>query len=164
MTPTTYQKLTLEPGTYMTREGLPVTALKILSPGRALFVSPDHWPTPFVSWEYKLLTANDIELYCGEYYATLDDALKAECNNSKTSASIELDISFFCPHCETLHVETFTLSNVHDLMTAIEDYRVVCPACDVYFMGIHHITVKDQTTPGGYELPLWHGPVPEEVF
>lgn len=160
MTPTTNQKLTLEPGTYMTREGLPVSALKLLSPDRALFVSSDHWPTPFVSWEYKLLDANTIELFRGRYYATLDEALKAECDNS---APIKLDLSFYCPYCETLHGETFTISTVQELMTAIEDYRVVCPSCDTYFMGIHGITVRDNSCPGGYELPLWHGPVSEEV-
>ena len=160
MTPTTNQKFTLEPGTYLTQEGLVVTALRPLSSDRALFVSSDHYPTPFVSWEYKLLDANNITLCRGNYYRTLDEALKAELD---APDPIKLDVSFFCPYCETLHSTTITLSSVHDLMTAIEDYRVVCPSCDTYFMGIHNITLRDDTVPGGYDLPLWHGPVPEEV-
>ena len=148
--------------TDLTPEGEVVTALRELSPYRALFVSESFCPTPFVSYLYKITLPNTIELMNPYAYATYEEAALAEVDDS---GRLRLDVSFFCPYCETLHVETFTYrENVQDLMTDIEDYRVICPSCDTHFMGIHHITLRDPACPGGYELPLWHGPVPEEMY
>jgi hypothetical protein len=73
-----YERLyEIEPGTtYMSQDGIPVTALKQLPSSTALFVSEEYFPTPFVIWEYKLTNHNSIELYRGKYFMTLDHALK----------------------------------------------------------------------------------------
>ena len=69
----------IEPGTTYMHNGIPVVALAKSSrdSDRALFVSTEYWPTPFVVWTYSLLSDNDIDLERGEYFFTLDEALQS---------------------------------------------------------------------------------------
>ena len=69
----------IEPGITYMHNGIPVVALAESSryPNVALFVSTEYWPTPFVVWNYTLLSDNDISLFRGEYFFTLDEALQS---------------------------------------------------------------------------------------
>lgn len=46
--------------------------------GRAIFVSTDFGPTPFISWGYNIINNDTLECYWGHYYTTLLDAVKEE--------------------------------------------------------------------------------------
>lgn len=52
------------------------TCLAQIAPDRALFVSQDFVPTPFISWHYKIVDEDSIEACCGLYSWTLQDAMK----------------------------------------------------------------------------------------
>ena len=51
------------------------TCIAQITPDRALFVSQDFGPTPFISWRYKIVDEDSIECCCGTYYFELKDAV-----------------------------------------------------------------------------------------
>ena len=67
--------------TYMTREGVTVTPIAEITSDKALFVSEEFLPTPFVIWNYHLERQSakydifQIYLESGEYFFTLEEAL-----------------------------------------------------------------------------------------
>lgn len=144
--------------TYHTNTGTRVTPIKALPNQKAIFVTDEFYPTPFVAWSYSLSPTDPdlITLYSGSYYHHLDQALDAESNKP---GPMRLRLSFYCPDCEEFYKHEFTYTSVLDLVEQIEDARVSCPECGYMFMGIHSITLTDSHT---YDLPLWHGPVPSE--
>jgi hypothetical protein len=64
--------------TYLSQDGFPVIPIKALPGTRALFVTEEFYPTPFVVWTYGLTSTNEIILYSGTYYPTLEEALIKE--------------------------------------------------------------------------------------
>ena len=52
------------------------TCLAQITPDRALFVSQDFGPTPFISWHYKIVNEDSIEACCGDYYFELKNAME----------------------------------------------------------------------------------------
>lgn len=161
-----YNDNKLEIGTtYLTPEGVSVTPIKQLESDRALFVSDNFYPTPFIAWTYSVLQNNEILLYRGDYYTTLDRALNdigSSNSDPEPPKPIRLLVSFYCPDCEYLHYQEFSCDNVQHLAEQIEDYRVHCPGCDYTFMGIHSVRIADDDTE--YDLPMWKGPVPDDLI
>jgi hypothetical protein len=149
----------ITPGlTYMTPEGEVVTALREISPYRALFVCESYCPTPFVSFVYNVTIPNTIELSNPRAYASMAEALSVELADSET---LRLEVSFYCPECQSFTNRTFGFdTNVLDLMEQIEDTRMVCPYCHEMFMGITEVALRDPSVPDGYTLPIFRGPTP----
>ena len=146
--------------TYLTVTGITVTPVKLLPNQKAIFVSDEFYPTPFVTWSYGFTSEGTLTLYSGNYYQTLDQALTDE---SDSPEPMQLEMSFYCPDCEKLHHHEFPCyGSVQDLVEQIEDTRVHCPDCGYTFMGIHAITIYDDCTQ--YDLPLWHGPVQDDAW
>ena len=148
--------------TYHTNTGTRVTPIKVLPNQKAIFVTDEFYPTPFVAWSYSLSPTDPdlITLYSGSYYHYLDQALDAESNKP---GPMRLLVSFYCPDCEELYHHEFSChGSVQDLVEQIEDTRVHCPECGYVFMGIHSITMADDHTQ--YDLPMWHGPVPDDIM
>lgn len=66
--------------TYHTDTWMNVTPVKVLSNNRALFVTDETSPTPYVIWYYDLpddYNKDLISLYAGHYYSDLNRALAA---------------------------------------------------------------------------------------
>ena len=145
--------------TYHADTGITVTPIKVLPNQRALFVTSEFYPTPFVAWSYSLSPTDPtlISLYSGSYYMTLDQAIDAESNKP---GPMRLILSFYCPDCETMYHHEVTATSVQALCEQIEDIRVHCPDCGYMWMGVHTLSIKDDDTE--YEIPLWHGPVAED--
>lgn len=145
--------------TYHTNTGTRVTPIKVLPNQKAIFVTDEFYPTPFVAWSYSLSPTDPtlISLYSGSYYMTLDQAIDAESNKP---GPMRLILSFYCPDCETTYNHEVTATSVQELCEQIEDIRVHCPDCGYMWMGVHTLSVKDDDTK--YEIPLWHGPVVSE--
>lgn len=143
--------------TYLTEFGVSVTALREVSPYRAIFVSEEFCPTPFVAYLYTIIDTNRIVLDCGNYYATYEEAVQAECDESQF---VWLDVNLYCPDCDTFHKHSYMLNKpVQDFVEEIEDHRYVCEECGDTFMGISSLSMRDKDTV--YDLPLWRGPLPE---
>jgi hypothetical protein len=142
--------------TYHTNTGTRVTPVKVLPNQKAIFVTDEFYPTPFVVWSYSLSPTDPtvISLYSGSYYMTLDQAIDAE---SDKPGPMRLILSFYCPDCETMYHHEVTATSVQELCEQIEDIRVHCPDCGYMWMGVHALSIKDDDTE--YEIPLWHGPV-----
>lgn len=148
--------LALEAGaTYMSNEGVPVTALKVISDDYALFVSEEFFPTPFVLWTYKLSSNNIIELYRGKYFVTLDSALSCIEQMQNRDSGVELKVYPYCPECGEAHLFYVELDNSAQLITEEIADKLVCPKCGKQ-IGAHKIAIRDADT--YYELPLYHGP------
>jgi hypothetical protein len=146
--------------TYLTKDGIAYTALRETIPGRALFVSEEFCPTPFVCAIYTVINTNEIELFCNTLYPTIESALQAECNEMEF---MRLKVILYCPDCETNHEHVFPVhTSVQDIMERIEDTRLVCPHCDETFMGVRDVVLIDRDTE--YELPIWRGPLPDYPF
>ena len=142
--------------TYLTDFDVTVTPIHILPNNRALFVSEEYSPTPFVSWSYVITDTNRISVYFANYYTTLKEALDAECDSSRY---MRLEVSLYCPDCMEKYNHTIEYRDVRELTMQLEDARVMCPKCGYMWMGVVNATfVDDDTT---YELPMWHGPTPE---
>lgn len=151
---------TLDIGTtYHTDSGITATPVKVLPNQRALFVTSEFYPTPFVAWSYSLSPTDPtlISLYSGSYYMTLDQAIEAE---SDKPGPMRLLLYFYCPDCEAMYYHEVTATSVQELCEQIEDIRVHCTECGYAWMGIHKLSIKDNDTE--YEIPLWHGPVTED--
>lgn len=114
--------------TYHTSTGTKVTPIKMLPNQKAIFVTDEFYPTPFVAWSYSLSQSNPdlISLYSGSYYYDLDQALNAESDNPGPT---RLKLSFYCPDCDELHNYTFNCTYVQELMEQIKDTSVHCPEC-----------------------------------
>lgn len=142
--------------TYHTTTGIKVTPIKVLPNEKAVFVTDEFYATPFIVWSYKLLTNPDvISLYSGNYYPTLDQAIRQK---TIKLGPMRLLVSFYCPDCEELYYHEFSCHvSVQELVEQIEDARVHCTDCGYTFMGIHSVMIADDRTQ--YDLPLWHGPV-----
>ena len=145
--------------TYHTDTGTRVTPIKVLPNQKAIFVTDEFYPTPFVAWSYSLSQTNPdlISLYSGSYYQDLNQAIDAESNKP---GPMRLILSFYCPDCETMYHHEVTATSVQALCEQIEDIRVHCPDCGYMWMGVHTLSIKDNDTE--YEIPLWHGPVTED--
>lgn len=51
------------------------TPIYLSTDERAIFVSQDFYPTPFISWNYKIINDNMIDVCNGKYYKTYPDAI-----------------------------------------------------------------------------------------
>jgi hypothetical protein len=142
--------------TYMTEEGYTVTPIQHQPGNRALFVTDEFYPTPFVSWEYDLSKPNII-LYRGNYYKTLDEALTESKPSAQKNQDKKLRVLLYCPDCEERHTLTIDLSDtVQSIAEQIDDARIICTTCGYTFMGIPKISLIDNNTT--YDMPIWHGP------
>ena len=52
-----------------------VTPIRIVDDKRAIFASTDFEPTPFISWLYDIIDADNIDVCIGKYYRTLEEAI-----------------------------------------------------------------------------------------
>lgn len=142
----------ITPGTtYMSNEGVPVTALRSISRDRALFVSEEFWPTPFVSWEYSFVSDNVINLYRGGYYRTLDDAL----NEINVGKSPILKLYPYCPDCGESRLVSVELYGTAQTIAETMSDDMICHECG-QLIGAHKIEICDDDTT--YEVPIYHGP------
>ena len=140
--------------TYMTTDGTPVTALRSISPDRALFVAEEFSPTPFVSWEYNLVTPCVIELYRGGYYKTLDDALNEI--DIPTTPTPTLKLYPYCPDCGEPRPVYVDLDASAEYLTEQITDQMICPECG-QVVGAYRIDIcEDDDTYS--TVPLYHGP------
>ncbi len=140
--------------TYMTASGVSVTPLHIISDIRAIFVSEEYYPTPFVCWFYKLLDNNEIELSSGRYYHTLTGALESEETNSNRN---RLNVHVYCPDCEkTTQIQVPLTLSVQSITEYIEDGSF-CDTCHGRTAGAYFLELEDDDTV--YTLPVYRGPI-----
>lgn len=145
--------------TYLTPDGVSVTPIKQLETDRALFVSDNFYSTPFIAWTYSVTGTNEIILYRGDYYPTLDDAL-ADVSNSVQDTPKMLEVCFFCPSCEESTIVTTPLSgSVLSISERLSDNQF-CHICHRRCDGASHIELADKDNI--YTFPLWRGLVNRE--
>lgn len=146
--------------TYITSDGLKVTAINNICNGKALFVCNEFPYTPYVSWYYNVDPTDDLVLFVfgGSYYTSLTEALNTEKSNSEPKP-LTFTFDFYCPDCGQMHTRTIEYAgNLQDFVETIEDYRIICPGCSLYmFLDATKIRLSDGITT--YTIPLWHGAV-----
>lgn len=152
----------ITPGqTYMTETGIPVTAIRKFAGNRALFVSEEYYPEPFISCNYELPPPSQpcyISLSNIQTYPSLDVAFRAEAINA---GPVGLKLSYYCPNCDKVYEQEIDLDgSAHSVISDIDDFRVMCSNCGHMWMGITKLSVVDDDN--SYELPLWHGPILSE--
>lgn len=150
--------------TYTTPGGFSVIPIKQQGYDRALFVTEEFQPTPFVSWTYQVKGDNTISLCRGNYYRTLAEAMNEAMNDTGPEpmpitalAPPTFRITFYCPECETYHQCDFSdYDSVQELVERVSDERVRCPECGDMWMPIIDLRVADESAE--YRFPIWPGP------
>ena len=136
--------LSLEIGkTYFTSGNVAVIPLKQLEKDRALFVSNDFYPTPFIVWTYQIVDTTEIRLYSGTYYTDFDKAV-ADISDPDQDMPKMLGVNFYCPACEeTTGVSTLLSGSVSSISERLSNDQF-CHLCHGRCGGATHIELADK--------------------